>query len=581
MEFILRLNNTENKGVTFEQWDKTSSLNGDFIAYNARKDLVSIVEREDEVFLVLGDLILEPNKSLNFEFISNAVKSNSVYKLPGIFYIIYINKTKSCSQIYSSLFNLLPIFYCVDGNEIILSSCISKIIELKGRDFFDIDKQYILERLFFNYSLFERTHFKQIKLVKTNHFLQIDEDIREVKQLEISDLFVKKPIKGRGVLKELSKLFIQRAKSYLPHETYALSFTGGFDGRTLLSVSQHNNKEVIAYAFGTKGSEDVTIPQKQAELLNMPFHPILLKQHYVEKNSFQRGIEMIEKSSGAASFGRAHYVYAADILSQSTNYVITGNFGSELFRAMHNPGVMVSRELIDIFSAQSDDEWIDKLKNSPKWCYLNQEVDFQDAFKGLIASINEFKGKTNYLPINQAFYVFVLDEVFRKYFGPEIKMQQYYIVNRAPFIDYQFVESLFKTFYCGLYSDFFTSNPIKRLKGQLLYAHILNEVKSPLLNMQTGKGYKPSDLLTQEGKINLVANLIRKKFFKKNFPIDPYAVFQSLKYNKGKWRAVPVLNEIYNENYISEKLNNLENSDDLLINVISTNYYLSKMSDYG
>jgi len=581
MGFLLKINSKEIQGITIEQWDRTASSRGGFFSYYAQEHLAKAFSVGDEAYIVLGDLIAEQNQALDFDYISNAVKTNSVYKLPGIFYIIRINKPKGFIHIYSSLFNLLPIYYCVDGSEIIASSCISKIIEFKGRDFFEIDKQYILERLFFNYSLFNRTHFEQIKLVKANYFLQIEETVREVKQFEISDLFVKTPIKGRGVLKQLSKLFVQRAKTYLPNEKFALSFTSGFDGRTLLSISQHYSMEVNAYAFGTKDSDDLTIPQQQAELLKIPFDSILLNSNYVHNYSFQKGMEMIERSCGTASFARAHYVYAAEILSQSTNYMITGNFGSELFRAMHNPGVMVSKELIDIFSSRNDDDWISKLRNSKKWSYLNPEADFEDAFKGLIASIKEFKGKINHLSINQAFYVFVLDEVFRKYFGPEIKMQQYYIVNRTPFIDYQFVEFLFKTYYCGLYSDFFTNNPIKRFKGQLLYAHILKEVKSPLFDMQTGKGYKPSDLLTHVGKINLVANLIRKKFFKKNVSIDPYAVSQSFKFNKGKWKSVPVLNEIYNENYISEKLNNSENADDLLINIISTNYYLSKMSDYG
>ena len=581
MQFVVKKIKKDTTGISVVNWEETANLNDGFFSYKCLKKQVKQFSNNDETFFILGDLIPEPGQNIDFEFLKNSIENNVIHKQPGIFYLIYIHGKTGEIKVFSNLFHLLPIYFYQNNNEIVISGCPDEIIRLTDKEKFAIDKQYILERLFFNYGLFEKTYFKGIELVKANHYIQVTDRIKQSEQFRLRDLFTRNPKRGKNTLAGISQLFVDRLKTYLPEEKYALSFTGGFDGRTLLAVSLYLNKDFFTYAFGSGVSPDLLIPISQAKKLNIEFDPIILDEQYAENHAYSKGIELIEKSCGKASFSRAHYVYAANILSEKTNIMITGNFGSELFRAMHNPGVMISQELIDVFSLQDETEWIEKLKNSPKWEYLNQDVDFSPAFDQLVSDIISFKEKTKQHTTNEAFYIFVLNEVFRKYFGPEIQMQQHYLVNRAPFIDFQFIEELFKTHYCGVYSDFFTHNPVKRFKGQLLYAHILKTANSPLLQMPTGKGYRPSSLLTHWGKVQLAANLIRKKLKKGNAEADDFMVTRSFLHHKEKWSNTPICNEIYNENFIRKKLDNAAKADNLLINVVSSNLYLSNLLKNG
>ena len=66
---------------------------------------------------------------------------------------------------------------------------------------------------------------------------------------------------------------------------------------------------------------------------------------------------------------------------------------------------------------------------------------------------------------NQQFYVIVYEEIFRKYFGSEMVNQFRYIKNRTPFLDIDFLRSIFKTKLAGIHSDLFERNPMKRYKG--------------------------------------------------------------------------------------------------------------------
>lgn len=114
---------------------------------------------------------------------------------------------------------------------------------------------------------------------------------------------------------------------------------------------------------------------------------------YIHKNFLSMLVKnLIDLTDGLASFARAHYLFAAESLSQSVNYMITGNFGSELLRAMHNPGVMISHELIGIFETASKDFWINSLRNSPKLRFI-QKNNFTKELEELIEEIDQFKSK--------------------------------------------------------------------------------------------------------------------------------------------------------------------------------------------
>ncbi len=542
-----------------------------YIYFGDNKLLAEFTEKNEKIF-VIGDLINFDERELSFHLLYHSIISNRVHEFGGFFYLIYL---KECEiKVYSSLFNILPVYFYENQKQILISSKLDLIIQhLTHKP--ALNKKYLLERVLFNYGIFNDTYFEGIELLRANHYLSLESSVQQLRQFTVSDLYAQNIKKGKNVLNHLADYFIDLTKYFLPVQKYALSFTGGFDGRTLLAVSKYYKRDFIAYSFGSEDSSDLILPKNQAFKLDVLFEPIILNENYINNDSYDSGLEFIELSEGLGSFARAHYVFSAKHLSHKVNYLVTGNFGSELFRAMHNQGVVLSRELIEVFKNHDKDKWIDILKTSPKINFLLAN-SYEKELERIIEEIDEFKSNYHGLSENQLFYVFVLSEVFRKYFGPEIIIQLHFIFNRTPFLNFLFIKELFQTYYCGIYSDFFTDNPAKRFKGQLLYAYIIKKAFPELLHYYTNKGYKPSHLLTNLGKYILVYNFAKKRLLKERAKKgDFFSVQSAFHHNKEKWLSIPILMEYYSKSDIHKYVSDYHDPD-LIYNILSSNYYLNQ-----
>ncbi len=524
--------------------------------------------------VVIGDLVVGKHKQANFELFHDAILSNGVHRFGGFFYLLYLDANSPIVRVYSSLFGILPLYYYESRDQILVSSSIRLILDSVKKDL-PVDKQYILERTLFNYGLFNRTYFVGIKLLKANHYAEIDSGVKEVSQFDATDLYTADPQKGKPTLERLSDFFVRNTEKYLGEEEYALSFTGGFDGRSLLGVSKYFGRNFFTYSFGSEDSRDVLLPLSQSATIGVRFTPIYLDAEYLAKWSYTFGRELIEKTEGYASFARAHYLYAAKQLSLKANYIITGNFGSELLRALHNSGVMISKELIEFFR-RDNGSWEKEWAASPRLSVL-RKAGLGVGIQQVIEEAHQFKATYSGLNRNQLLYVYLLNEIFRKYFGPEVCMQRYFLFNRAPFLDYDFIKELFATYYSGPYSDFFTDNPAKRAKGQLLYAYIMKRTYPLLLRLMTGKGYRPDSLLGELGKLDLLLKFMKKKLSGNTIGShDPFAVDKAFHSNRDKWLTVPILQDFYDATEIKQQVQSGETNSDFLSNVISANYYLMR-----
>ena len=337
-----------------------------------------------------------------------------------------------------------------------------------------------------------------------------------------------------------------------------------------------------AFAYGSPDIDDIAIPKYQCRKLGIPFHSILLDDAYVKQHSLACALDLIEKTEGNAAFSRAHYVYAVKTLSKLTKYIITGNFGSELFRTIHNmtlTGLIFSKELFEIHRETDENRLIGYLKNSPKLKYLNLNR-FNLAFEELIHDVLELRKKDHHLSTNRQFYIFVFEELFRKYFGPEIILQSEYLCNRSPYLDFKFIEFLLKTDLAGIYNKFFEENPLKRFKGQILYAHIIKKSDSEMLNYHTDKGYRPEDLLTNMGKFKIFRSFLKRRIFNiRNINKDPHSVKKSFLFNFGHWASFPISEDFFNKQILKEKFLERELIGDLnvFINILSSNYYINNL----
>jgi hypothetical protein len=447
------------------------------------------------------------------------------------------------------------------------------IMDRVGEDL-SVDEQFLFERIFFNYSISSRTYYNEIKLMKANHSLIVGVDVVEKRVFNPVSLFSSNPRKTYKVQESIATLFIESCRKYLPKDKFALSFTSGFDGRTILAVAKSMNCDFVSYSFGKPNAIDVELPRKQAESIGIPYIPFLLDEEYIHEHSYECGLQVLHHSDGMASFARAHYLFAIKKIAQKYKYILTGNFGSELFRSIHNVGVMFSYPLFQIFDTNDLKKWHTTLIESKNGRYIQKQKKLFHV-EQTIEYFNEYKKGQNGLNKNQFFYNFVLEEVFRQYFGPEVKFQCNYITNRSPFLDYHFIQELFKTDYCGPNRPYFVENPIKRFKGQVIYPQIMLQTFPAMLHLTTGKGYRPSDLLSLGGKIPIALAFFSKKV-KNTIKSDDFSVMAAFLHNRLRWGSLNFLDSFYDKEKIKEDVMGPNYSNiDILINLLSCNIFLN------
>lgn len=404
----------------------------------------------------------------------------------------------------SSFCGILPVFHRYANGRTDISSSAFRIARAHG--LVADDRGYLLERRLFNYPLFERTPWTSIRMLPAHSKLVAHADgLKTQRYFAIEDHFGKGDRSSAKDMDELCEVFEQECDLQLPQTGFALSFTGGFDGRTLLGAAlKLGRKGYSTYGFGRPGESDITLPEQQAHELRVAYSPILLDERYLKEDALASALAFMELSDHAGNLGRPHYHYAARKLSGSHAHLVTGNFGSELFRALHAPGALMTEHLVNVFG-KADDAWRSALMTAAGEDLASEARELVDRVEAHLAS-------AAHLGASERFYRYVFDELFRKYFGPEIMVQGHFLRNRTPFLSFRFVRALHRTAWAGVHSRLFETDKIRRVKGQVFYAEYLRRACPALYRMPTNKGYAPPDVVERWRLPLLGAKFAWKRF---------------------------------------------------------------------
>ena len=422
----------------------------------------------------------------------------------GHYYWFFLGSGGMCCG--SSFGAVFPVYYHRTGKRSVISSSSFELAEgvIPGAR----DQRNLLERFLFNYPFFNSTWWTGIKLLDAHRYLKIGPGGMDIRgDFDLSRYFGSVEDDSREGLKKLAVLFREEICRFFPDAPFGISLTGGFVGRTLVAAARNAGREFFTYSFGRPGASDIVLPAAQSQKLGIPYLPLFLDRKYLEEEALQSAFSFLRLSEYNGNLGRPHYHYATEKLAKRTDYILTGNFGSELFRAMHLPGVMMSRMLIRLFSSQ-DDSWKDALADEVRSLHPGAFDEERDA---LISDLEGYLAKMQGWEANHRFYFFIFNEIFRKYFGPELIMQHHYFNNRTPYLNLSFFRALNRTVWAGLHSRLFEKKKNKRLKGQMFYATFIKETDRPLYRMGTNKGYGPADLLDPWRLPMLAGKVLLKK----------------------------------------------------------------------
>ena len=475
--------------------------------------LVSVPTPDGEL-LLLGDPVVEPGTNLGKELCPGGkLDENALYQAVRGHYYWFLMEPDglSCGSSFCAIF---PIYYARQNERIQI--CSASFFLAKKTKANQPDRRNLLERLLFNYPFFNSTWWEEISLLEAHRRLVLkDGKISFGRHFQIEQQFGSGAGKSQQDLEGLVDLFAEESRLFLPDAPFAISFTGGFDGRTLLAAARKAGKtDFLSYSFGHPAATDVTFPQAQARKIGLPYRAILLDEQYLNEHALASAQEFMRLTEYNGNYGRPHYHYAAQLLAKEVDYLITGNFGSEMFRALHQPGVMMSASLIDIF-ATTDHRWKDRLRQTtPGWSkgFFRQELDV------LIADLEQYLAPMRSWDANQRFYYFVFNEIFRKYFGPELVMQSHFFNNRTPFLSLRFFRELNNTIWSGVHTRLFEKQKNKRLKGQQFYSAFIRKTDPQLYRLPTNKGYRPADVLEPWRLPLLLGGVAWQKFVHREEP---------------------------------------------------------------
>jgi len=227
-----------------------------------------------------------------------------------------------------------------------------------------------------------------------------------------------------------------------------------------------------------------------------------------------------------------------------------------------------------MFDLNDDNLIYKELLNNPGQDYFRKE-NIKAEIEIIYEQIIDYKkNQDSQLNVNQKFYIYLFEEVFRKYFGPELLIQNHYgLTNRTPFLDFGFIEELLKTELAGVNGSYLESNPFLRFRGQILYSYILKILNSPFLNLPTDRGYRPKDFFSLNGKLNIIRNYVNNNYLNKrdkNFTTYNHLCFDL---NKKYFESLAVKSDIFREDIL-----HLENEifNDKLSNILSLILYQNK-----
>ncbi len=462
-------------------------------------------------FILLGDPVFKSDQAVPSTIIRSDGGLNEalLYEhIKGHYYWFLLQDQEiRCGSSFGAIF---PIYFVQRSDKIKL--CSSAHFLAKGTGGLQPNHRNLLERLLFNYPFFNSTWWREMSLLPAHRHLHLNNQGTEVKgQFDISHYFGTVQDRTRDSLQFLTDYFQKETQRFFPDKSFAISLTGGFDGRTLVAAAAKAGKQFGTYSFGRPESSDVTFPAGQAKKLGIPYKAILLDQRYIREEAMDAGHRFMQLTDYNGNYSRPHYEYAARSLSTEVDYIITGNFGSELFRALHLPGVMMSESLIQLFSA-TDESWKDSMKGRLKLWGMDH---FRKEFDALVSDLENYLQLREGWDRNHKFYDFVFNEIFRKYFGPELVMQSHYFNNRTPYLNLEFFRALNSTIWSGVHARLFEKTKAKRMKGQVFYATFIRESHKKLYHLPTNKGYSPADVLEGWRFPFLVGKVVLKKFLQK------------------------------------------------------------------
>lgn|GEM_PF-7106495 len=459
------------------------SLADDDLIYNHRNIVTSICGK-----LLYGRTRID---SCQFMQIYEKLENGVFNRLRGTYNIILIQKSPLKVISVSDPLGLIPIFYYYDNQSLILSTKLDFVVGNVGTGLRVVDHMAVLEQVYFNFILGDKTYFRNIRMQNAGAILEFDFAngcILKEEQIywHLSDYMDKERISTYDALKRYDEEFSDIVNiGVQSSEVPILALTAGYDTRTNLAVLSHEFKKIPCFSYGIRGSDDIDVPLLMKERFGLNYTPLYLEGCF-EENIVDFAESAILHSDGLGDLEKANNEYVYRSLATEYTDVLVGLFGSEFLKAHTFPNRLMPRSILQYFR-----------DTNCRQGYVSEEFLERDLLNSLAANVrdyieDQYMSKYDHLSDREKFYLFYYYEGTRKYYMKELRIGRYYLNVLSPYTDVGLLEILFRSnLVCVNHGDSHIHRVSDKLRSHFLYSYIIERHAPQLLDITTNRGYKP------------------------------------------------------------------------------------------
>lgn len=488
--------------------------------------------------------VIDPGKRLNADSLHALYQSRQLdflKQLKGEFILIIADHRRGKTYFIADPLNVKSVYYYNAPAGLLFSSSLyglSKLMKAAGIEP-EWDGASFLEYYLFDFILGDETGLKEVRELQAGEMLTVQEGYGKAgAYCDPFELFAltDQPLSEQRSATLLSDILRRNIALFSdgPEHT-AIALTGGYDSRSIAALAGSNFQDYQYYSYGHPGSWDIKVPKLLARKNNLSHLSIDLSSDF--KRDYSRyALQAIRLGDGIGEASRANYpfVYANHLKDKQS--IITGLFGSELIKNPSTRGAFIDENMISVLRAEDTearlhelyDQMLDEGAVSRAFGELHRQTVVQRALNNPYVN--------NGLEMNQKFFYFVLMIGVRKYFAKEIKLERFFIHNRPPFFDVDFIEALLRTPFPWVYNWTQEKSLVKNLKIHRIYANFISHNRA-LLDTISTHGFKPKYLrskwlypilayqfwqmkkkITRESQISFDGEL--KSLFSRNNPAD-------------------------------------------------------------
>jgi hypothetical protein len=441
--------------------------------------------------------------------------------LKGVYVLVLIDENNNKSFAYASRSGLYKIYYCLEGNRLLLGTSIHSV-RVNRQEANIADDVGILQHGLFQHPLGTRTNIQNINILDNFSYLSYDFHLLEVKQTE--DLHISKNGKSEFDWSEtyhrLPQEFDQVMDAIVPRTRFNCALTGGFDSRTI--VSYLVNRPELEYRLYSWAADerwhDVEVAKSIAGKLGISYSAILLNENMLDQYCYYAA-QHIYWTDGLGSINRTNQMYSHWQLSKYSRNVMTGYFGSELFRPMSRHNIMISDVFVDTYLHHDRKSAIHKaLINLVEDSPFTKEFIEKHLDETVEATFEYFKNLDVTCEKGNNLFIYLIKSGFWKFYGQEFHAQRIHNSIQSPYMDDDFIDFLLRTPVWEINRRTYKLDPYSMLKGQAIYLPILKANSSLLMNHPTNRGFSPADFESWLFPWNVVIkhHFHKKKLLKRN-----------------------------------------------------------------